>query len=1416
MNGELLQAGGENSSPAPRRSIKEIHEALCALANILDPLLPDSPSLPQYHRQLSELPDTRKLLMTGCIETAESGGLESLLFIASLPFESEKQPIPQQVQRVNLLEETCRSLASLSPLLLDETASSSGYSKWTDDILKALYKVSCQVETTEASEEIKGSVTEVQVNVLRAVGALAVSEPLKVRIVDRFLPYMLQSNTVRDGTDISDAASQAFQSLGFTDDEIAVKVAGNNPQLLADWFCLERSCLIQAMARQEIRQIVEDTWGTAFQETNAPTTTKLIREASDLSRSDDGSSYGSDLFDSFVFDIESASKREMMLQQYRAIYGERDSQPSQLLEGVSEEVDEPTRSASLLSRQIYPLNHCDTETEWILDHDRYLEMREHGYDKLAANPLSPHVEHLLARVFPSQLIRDHILPIHTLRPKASFNFRGLMMPQRRYFSFRREGQLLNRLCANEASRMESTDVYWTLGFTNSSFAGEFSESLVQALYLCPMIIGLSFSKTVDAKNVHGESEKEAKTEERGAILPNLAGSLPPWINSLTFDGIMNDKDLNSLVKILETMGTLAAGRQESTPITGCKDQASDSCSAQGQFCSVAVRRCLGVREDTWRSFVNLIGKPNISGGPSLTPLSSLRILDLSGNGLGDDLCASILRVVHDEVAGCRIEQLDLSGNRILAGTSVLNVINEYVDCHRDSRQRGTVATKERWKSSLHTLRLANNGLHVGEAWIYILDHLKNNALELQVLDLSSNGLILTEDDVELCGLLASSLLRNTCLCRLNLSKNKFSAGAIDHILTDLSRATSPSVLAFLQLDENKPSLSNHQRDLLSSFCSRSQKVLLQRFISERERTPDRSMPEASLESTSLHADKFTIPEESKVEMDAAERPSLGSATSGSLTAAGSNNNMITVLFSAPLVYSSVQGVYRPFDRLDLKKERDFMLQCLREASRDIDLSFDSATSDRLVTAISKRCGVLHYSGHGHPNYLPFENKGDTHWLQVGDIKEMLRSEDCAPFRFVFVSACHSEKVGQTFSEAGVPHVVCCTQESELKDTAALAFTRQFYLSLAVGNTVKESFDHGCKAVRATPNLKDAEEEMKKFQLLPADGDHNVAIFINARRVPEWPPHNFDSEARSSRRGSHARGRKNVRSGETHAWDLSMRNMMQDDPSPGPPECFLGREVEMFRVLRLIFENKLVSVIGQAGIGRSSLVCALCHYINERANSIFEIDQIYHVTAKITAKTQRRQNRTQALIHRLSKKLIDAGKLDVQHRRDDDIETMTENICGALKKEKALVVFDRVDLLDDSDETNEFPMFLKNFILNAHDVKVVLTNLKVLGIPTLREQPFELQGLNFGNTVRLFSNLCLYVHTPKERRKLYGSLVTSEAEEYLLPEDPNLPERVSKIFSMIGNGIPSKIEIAAYNLSKNDYVALASGELTGSG
>ena len=211
-------------------------------------------------------------------------------------------------------------------------------------------------------------------------------------------------------------------------------------------------------------------------------------------------------------------------------------------------------------------------------------------------------------------------------------------------------------------------------------------------------------------------------------------------------------------------------------------------------------------------------------------------------------------------------------------------------------------------------------------------------------------------------------------------------------------------------------------------------------------------------------------------------------------------------------------------------------------------------------------------------------------------------------------------------------------------------------------------------------------------------------------------------------------------GGSRSSELSVRNMMQEDPSPTPPQFFLGREVDMYHVLNAVLMKRLVSVVGDKGVGRSSLVYALCHYVNERRSTIIEIDRIFFVRA-----TQNRgSNRFVAVLQELLKRLMQDGRIAQQQFDDMDREMLIQAICKALNKVKALIVIDRTEFLEGSDEQQDLVVFLSNLFqeTKTQHVRVLLTGLRPLGIPSIGgvpEQPYRLGPLNFHDTARLFGS-----------------------------------------------------------------------------
>lgn len=1398
--------------------VKDTYRALRALANILEPQRTSkkSKNIQRMDPQLK----ANELLVKGCLDLASSGGLAGILRVSALSttpsFLAENKMI--SFDRIDLLEESCRLLANLSPLLLSDIAAP-GVANWAINVFEALDGILNRLNEGDGNTVTDLS-AELNIDALQGIGSLAVYEPLKIRIVNQTLPKLLLFKSMSgDRMDMATAANQVLLSMGFVEDEITVQVAGNNPQFLVDLFCLQRALLLQAMARAEIRTKVVELWQLPLAETHPDNLEemRLIRQQSkaqsEKSSSGDDRSVDSrddpvckDLFENFTSDCDSHDNRAKFLRQYLGVY-ESSNRLKRVVSGVDHSLLGDDEDKNMMASHVFPLNDTREEKDWVLRHYHEMKRSTESKNVSVSGTMPQRVEKFLDSCFPSKILRSYVVPVNDLRPLSSFNFRAFLMPKRRYFSFRREGELLARLCDKQGSVIDSDDVHWTLGFTNSTFAGEFVESLVQTLYKHPMIAGLSFIRNSEWTSMRG-TEKGNDIDDGGGLLANLSGSLPPWVSYLTFDNMLNDRDLRALVAILDTIGKLSSGQDFDDEIS----QVSIG-QPQGNFTCMSIRNSLEITRESWSSFFQLLGKMGHARrntaplSPAPVPLSTLKILDLTGNNLGDEAAAMVLELVHDKHSGCSIEQLDLTGNRIRRGTNVVRVLRAYTEYYRYNQKVGVKMLRNSWRSSLHTLILAGNDLFLGQAALEIFALLKHNALCLRYLDLSDNGL---ESDSH--QLLASCLLKNTSLCHLNLSENKFNHALIDLILNQLGDRDAESGLCFLLFENNSTPLTTNQRSRLANFLHKSRKIGINRYFIEREKKHLGDTTETQDVTEHKGGELDLVDEETKTifsnrsSYTGVQEPSLASNDL-------QGDNKITVLFSAPLVFADEENKLHPFAKLDFEMERELLWQCMKEASRDIEMSFDNAHHSRLLATLTRRCSVLHYSGHGHQSFLPFEDgMGGPNWLSVQDIKELILQDGIVPFKFVFVSACHSGLAGETFATAGVPHVVCCKQESELKDTAALAFTRSFYLALLMGHTVKESFDQGCKAVRATPNLRDSDEEMKKFVLLPKDGDHDKPVF-RAKSIREWPKQHRSqssilskSSRRRNHRGSYLPGSLGL---GTKSSELSVRNMMQEDPSPTPPQFFLGREMDLYYVLSALLKlnKRLVSVLGDTGIGRSSLVCALCHYINERASTISEIQHIYFIKPK----QGDRNVLCRSLLRRLLDKLEENGKCRPTDE-DTDTEAMLEIICRKLKTDKCLIVFDRTELIKSSDvERLELPKILSTILYETKQVRVVITALRSLGQPAIGgqvEHSYSLGPLTFSNTVKLFAKLCPHLHTPSERGMLSKKLVRNDEDQMkLLPGDSMLKKRTIGILSVIGDGIPAKIEKAAYGISRENLSRL---------
>jgi len=297
---------------------------------------------------------------------------------------------------------------------------------------------------------------------------------------------------------------------------------------------------------------------------------------------------------------------------------------------------------------------------------------------------------------------------------------------------------------------------------------------------------------------------------------------------------------------------------------------------------------------------------------------------------------------------------------------------------------------------------------------------------------------------------------------------------------------------------------------------------------------------------------------------------------------------ILCLFSAPLVAPDGE----PLDALDMKAERDSIVRELSECEKEIHLRIEYATIDELARSIAEEFNILHVSGHGHEEFLLFEDgKGGSQPVRGDYLKRLIRLG--GPFELAVVSACHSGRIGEMLVEAGIRHVVAIKCDVPVLDKAAVAFIGQFFRSLFQGDSVLKAFEMAKLLVEGNPELMKVRSQLefiaytreipfvpeeKKFILLPED----ITAHLDPLLSEEAP----------------------------HGTLLLEEPVLSRTNLPVKPQTFTGRSVEMYDIINELVTNRLVTITGVGGIGKTVVGIEVARWFCSRnyfPDGVFYID-----------------------------------------------------------------------------------------------------------------------------------------------------------------------------------------------------------------
>lgn len=380
-----------------------------------------------------------------------------------------------------------------------------------------------------------------------------------------------------------------------------------------------------------------------------------------------------------------------------------------------------------------------------------------------------------------------------------------------------------------------------------------------------------------------------------------------------------------------------------------------------------------------------------------------------------------------------------------------------------------------------------------------------------------------------------------------------------------------------------------------------------------------------------------------------------------------NYDRLFVFQSAPLVFKDKNNNIQPLPRVNFDHESQMLCEALKDAQTigcTIDVSFETGSLDRINAFLAQGISqVMHFSGHGHPSYIALEDdRGGLKMVNADTLKRMVAAVD-GKLSVVFISACHSQWVGEAFVDAGVPHAVCCVVDERLQDAAASEFTRNFYRALACRNTLSKAFKIAQRAVQNSPLIMNSDIEADKFLLLPEKPEdpsyHDIPVFFSSDTVPV-----VDED----------------------------RNQITDIGLPKGKDFLVGREVQQYSILNDLSTTDVLLVYGKAGVGKSAIVARVCEHVIQRSRSypfhyifwfpsggtVDTSNEFYHSISSFIASVVDESNSGIIEGKRLQKLLIPITKLvanksallvlDLRsYEREDGNKTIITNLRLAVKE-----------------------------------------------------------------------------------------------------------------------------------------------------
>ncbi len=295
--------------------------------------------------------------------------------------------------------------------------------------------------------------------------------------------------------------------------------------------------------------------------------------------------------------------------------------------------------------------------------------------------------------------------------------------------------------------------------------------------------------------------------------------------------------------------------------------------------------------------------------------------------------------------------------------------------------------------------------------------------------------------------------------------------------------------------------------------------------------------------------------------------------------------------------------------------------------------------------------------------------------------------------------------------------------------------------------------------------------------------------------------------------------------------IDMKYFLSRIRIPSPPTDFEGREVVMNTVIRHMFDRRLVSLVGEYGVGKSAVAAAVCKYLADRdvfsdaivyvkAKGITEyadfVSQVKHALGNCgvnNAVTKRAQdllsvstaaaaNNTALVASHSSESTIYAtASLDQTNVHNQKLMNDEALIFTCLEPFKVLLVLDNLDdlLADYGEAVTDLRLFLSRLFEQCPQIKVLNVSTDTLMMHNIQigygvvEYSVAIGPLTLNSTLRLFARLAPSLTTIQDKLQFietFQPAVKSQLHSSMHSREVN--DKTLQILDLFGEGHPAKI------------------------